>query len=227
MMYRNLKYIYFLLVVISSSFLNGQEPVIIDFSINADGEVESSMSMDSATQSIGLTPTEFIFGDFSLYYERVLSGRFTASIGIGVTRNDNFGGLIFGEDVTWANSDIENRIGPSFSLAFRFYTKKAFKGFYIGTELKYRSYTWYNTLLTVLTDELDQRSYIMPRLNLGYSILTRHKLCFDFFVGIGMAHLSRHEIVRLGTPYEPNYTVENWTRFYPRINLGFKLAYAL
>jgi hypothetical protein len=168
---------------------------------------------------------EMIYGDVSLYYERALNKQFTAEIGLGLTFRDNFGGLIFDDDGSFFTETIDARIGNSFSLGFRVYPEYLFEDWYFSVELKYRQYKWFQPNLEGITTELDRRSYFMPRFNLGWAAYSDNNVCFDIFMGVSSARLTRYELYAYEHQGQTVLESYDWSIIYPRMHIGMRIGF--
>lgn len=91
--------------------------------------------------AIKFDPVQVVFGDFKLYYERILSNRWSAEGGIGFTRR-NYAAGWFDYDLDNLGAHIDIETGGSYSLALRYYLRKdpELNGPYLSLSYGYREY---------------------------------------------------------------------------------------
>jgi len=194
-----------------------QEPRVITF----DSEQEKNSNNNSEKNIIKISLFEIISGDFPLYYERVLSDKFSLEGSVGITFGDYIGGL-FLDDFSSIDNSSNSNYGFSFSASLRFYPIEILEEFYIAPEFKYRKYNWereYSDMSGISNLYAENRTYAMPRINLGYSFFYDNQLIFDYYVGIGMNNITENRY-----DYETNNISESKLRR-PRVHIGLKIGY--
>ncbi|WP_107039688.1 hypothetical protein [Brumimicrobium mesophilum] len=217
------------LLLIAFTFAIGfaiAQPRVVTFESD-EGSREDQSGYEMNVFKISLF--ELAAGDFPIYYERVLSNSFSAEASLGLTFGD-YTASIFSDYDSPFNYNIDAKYGFSFSLALRFYPIASLEDFYISPEFKFRNFNWsrdidqynpYPPYENVVTQTVDEtRTYLMPRINLGYITFYDNNLSFDWHIGVGM-----------NTPTESVFNYQTLqvqseklnTR--PRFHFGFKIGY--
>ncbi len=216
-----------LIVFTISSGLAFAQPRVITFESEKNSSKEGK---ELEKNVVKVSIFELAAGDFPIYYERVLNDYFTAEVSAGVTFGDYYGSIFSDFSSSPFDNNVDARYGYSFSAAIRFYPIAALEDFYVSPELKFRKYNWsrdiedynvnypYEPIILATFDE--KRSYVMPRINLGYSFFYDNNLIFDWHFGVGM-----------NTPTETMYDYNTKTvntnkrNTRPRIHFGLKIGY--
>lgn len=206
------------------SYSYSQEPRVITF----ESEQEASDTLlEKNVFKVSLF--ELISGDFPIYYERVLSNKFSVEASIGITFGDYIGGLTSDIGVNPLENDLDSKYGFSLSAAIRFYPIEVLEDFYIAPEFKFRKYKWDRDIetsndnppfKTTTRTFSESRKYAIPRITIGYAFFYDNQLSFDYHLGIGM-NTPTESIYRMD---EDRVTTEKLnTR--PRFHIGFKIGY--
>lgn len=193
---------------------------------------------------VKLSLFELASGDLPIYYERVLSDMFSVEASVGVTFGDYIGSMFSDVNSSPFDESIDAKYGYSLSAAVRFYPIAVLEEFYVSPEFKFRKYNWDREVYYAATPPTFQnpnpehaihmasesRSYVMPRITLGYAFFYDNNLIFDWQIGIGMNTPTK---TAYQTKYDDQYPnisikgdieeVKQKTR--PRIHLGFKIGY--
>ena len=212
-----MKLTYLFISILMCNVAFSQEPRVITF----DSEQEKNSNNNSEKNIIKISLFEIISGDFPLYYERVLSDKFSLEGSVGITFGDYIGGL-FLDDFSSIDNSSNSNYGFSFSASLRFYPIEILEEFYIAPEFKYRKYNWereYSDMSGISNLYAENRTYAMPRINLGYSFFYDNQLIFDYYVGIGMNNITENRY-----DYETNNISESKLRR-PRVHIGLKIGY--
>jgi hypothetical protein len=188
---------------------------------------------------IKVNPLLFLRGEVPVYYERALSSRLSAELGMGITLrnyvNLTFAGDHADADDFGAGTKILN--SPSAHLGFRYYLTDDLEpqGNYLQVEFAYLRYGKEITVkdstgqFTGLTN-LDERIFNDVRLYYGYQKLSStSNWLFDFYAGIAMR--SRHMIIvneKIDTtvpfPRPVTYEIEEIDDLVPAFFLGVKIG---
>ncbi|PWH81385.1 DUF3575 domain-containing protein [Brumimicrobium oceani] len=202
------------------------QPRVVTF-----GEEGTEPTNPAPKNLIKLNPFEFVAGDFSIYYERILTEKLTAEVGIGMTNADLYGLVNYIDLYSPFNNFVTPKMGFSFTAAIRFYPIEALEGIYVAPEFKYRKYNWER----ITYDDLyffdepydneqmveEDRTYTIPRITFGWMILYDNNLSLDWSIGLGM-NTAKENIYN-----EETMMMEVRKRgTNPRLNLGLKIAYA-
>lgn len=200
------------------------QPRVITFDSDQKSEEDSELEKNVVKVSL----FELASGDFPIYYERVLSDRFTAEVSAGITFGDYYGSLFSSSEISPLESSVDAKYGYSFSAAIRFYPIEALDEFYISPEFKYRKYNWDRDVeafidgppYTIQETVSENRVYVMPRITFGYTYFYDYNLSLDWHVGVGM-----------NTPtesiydFEVNQVIQEKQNTRPRLHLGLKIGY--
>jgi len=185
---------------------------------------------------------EAFSGDFSFYYERILSEKTSAEIGIGLTLSDYITSL-YNSDINVFDNSYEALFGGSFSLGFRYYPLFASEEFYVSPEFKFKNYNnnrSYQTTTTTATGIListtetgkEKRSISVGRITFGYHYLVEHNIFLDFYGGFGIARVSQtnfqyvSDIDPITGAVIGGYDFLSSSRLAPRIHIGLKIGIA-
>jgi hypothetical protein len=150
-------------------------------------------SLLAIRNALKFDPVQIIFGDYQLFYERILTNHLSFEAGAGFTRR-NYGAGWFDYSLDNLGDNVDINTGYSFTIALRYYLKDSEEllGPYVSAGANFRNYlTTYSVIDTtgVLTGDQydDERIYNSYYLTVGYSALpTRSNLFMDFFVGIAL-----------------------------------------
>jgi len=214
------KYILFFLTFISLS----------TFGQNREAEDQGYYSLDSIysiRNAIKVDPVQIIFGDYRLYYEHLLTGRYSVEVGVGFTRR-NYASGWFDYELDNLGSNVDIRTGPSLSLSFRRYFQdyEELGGAYLAVGANYRRYKKdFGVIDTTgtLTDVsyTDDRQSVSIILKVGYQALPLTSNVFvDFYTGPAI-RFKNYDIVRTKSINNPDaYSIENLNE----IDLGWEVG---
>lgn len=202
------------------------QPRVITF-----GEDDTETTTQMPKNLIKLSPFEYFAGDFSIYYERVLTEKITAEVGIGMTNADLYGLVKYIDLYSPFNSFVTPKMGFSFTAAIRFYPIEVLEGVYVAPEFKYRKHNWERRTYEDLyffdepsdSDELvdENRTYTIPRITFGWAVLYDNNLSFDWSIGLGMNSAKENVFNEETMMMETRKRGTN-----PRLNLGLKIGFA-
>lgn len=182
------KYIVFFLLFTSLS----------SFGQNYQEEGEDAFEPDSlfaVRNAVKIDPLQFVFGDFSIYYERIFKSRYSAELGIGFTRRNYAAGWFdYSLDNLGENVDIET--GYSIALSLRRYFKDTgeLNGLYLALGFSARLYkTDYFVIDSAgtLTDISfnDNRQFTSGSVIIGYQALSiRSNIFVDGYLGLAVVN---------------------------------------
>lgn len=182
------KYIVFFLLFASLS----------SFGQNYPEESEDAFWPDSlyaVRNAVKIDPLQVIFGDFSIYYERIFKSRYSAEFGVGFTRRNYAAGWFdYSLDNLGENVDIET--GYALSVSARRYFKDSgeLNGLYLALGFSVRSYkTDYYVIDTTgtLTDISfeDNRLFTSGSVIVGYQALSiRSNIFVDAYLGLALVN---------------------------------------
>lgn len=192
-----------------------------------------SMHSDSVQQALKLNPTNFIRGDFSLYYEYRLSNLFSLEGAAGITYKDYFYEIVEnGARFVSRNGEASNvKFYSGFAGRFqlRCYLSKyetAITGFYIAPEISYRTYKMDYLVNTGLINEPHRinRKYTDVKLQFGHQNPDPYDRYFlEWFFAIGTRHLNEDYIRKSGQDAEFRHR-EEWR---PVVGVGIKVGFNL
>lgn len=182
-----------------------------------------------------INPLLFFRGEIPLYYERALSSRLSAELGIGFTYRNYLNLSFAGDDADDFGAGTLIRANPSYHLAARYYFKDGLEpeGAYIQTEFAYLDYAKdirMKDSTGQLTDNTlrDDRIFNDLRLLFGYQGLSGNSnWLFDVYGGLGIRSRAMkivHEDLNLAEG-QWNYKVEEKNDVVPAIFLGVRVGY--
>ena len=231
----NMKQIYLtalFLIIINSVFCQDGPKVVVF------NQSSSEEPLRTPPNLFKVSLFEILAGDISLYYERVLSERLSAEVGLGMTIDDYFAGIFSNSiyDDFYFDDDRTALMGYSFGLGLRYYPYSASDEFYFAPEFKYRyyhsevNYPYTNNMGQVdyFTDE-NSKDFMNFRISVGYVYFFDDNIFVDYFAGIGVA---KFKYTYYSSVYDPNtdsfdYTQITDGRISPRLTLGLKFGFAL
>lgn len=166
-------------------------------------------------------------GDFSFYYERVISQGFSVEAGLGITIEDYIEGVL--DSDAWVGSS-DNLFGPSALIGFRYYPISTPEEFYIAAEFKHKQYR--SEQFADFDDNTYIRSSIISkfRLTFGYQVFVYDNVFWDLFGGFGLGSESLVNYTEeFANPNDPNSNstviVKNKERnLKPYIHIGVKIG---
>ena len=219
------KYFLFFLTFLSlSSFGQTQE--------TDDQEFAVQDSIYSIRNAIKVDPVQIIYGDYRLYYEHLLTGRYSVQVGAGFTRRDYTSGW-FDYELDNFGNNVDIQTGPTVSLSFRRYFDdyEELGGAYLSLGANYREYKKEFAVIDTagaLTDFTftDDRRSVSVILNIGYQALPLTSNVFaDFYTGPAI-RFKNYDIVRTTSANDPEaYSVENLEEVVFGWELGVRIGF--
>lgn len=205
------------------------------FGQNHETEDQGYYSLDSIysiRNAIKVDPVQIIFGDYRLYYEHILTGRYSVEVGVGFTRR-NYASGWFDYELDNFGRNVDIKTGPSLSLAFRRYFQdyEELGGMYLALGVNYRKYSKdFGVIDTAgaLTDVsfADEREMISVIFKLGYQALPLTSNVFvDFYTGPAI-RFKNYDIVRTTSINNPEaYFVENLDEIALGWEVGIRIGF--
>ncbi|MFT3884313.1 MAG: hypothetical protein QM724_02440 [Flavobacteriales bacterium] len=143
---------------------------------------------------VSINPLLFLRGEIPVYYERALSVRLSAILGVGLTYRNYLNFDLAGDDVDDFSAGTQILAKPSFHLGGRYYLQDDLEpqGTYLQVEFAYLNYSKNITEKDStgrFTDRkrLDERIYNDVRLLFGYQRLSgNNNWVFDFYGGVAL-----------------------------------------
>lgn len=210
------------------------------FSLNSFGQTQDEedtefYSLDSVytiRNAFKIDPVQIIYGDYRLYYERILSGRYSVEVGAGFTRR-NYAGGWFDYELDNLGGNIDVKTGPSLSFSFRRYFEDydELGGAYLAAGVNYRRHVKdFGVIDTagVLTDYsfTDDRQTVSTIFKIGYQALALNSNIFaDFYTGPAI-RFKNYDIVRTTSLNDPEaYSIENLSEVVFGWELGIRIGF--
>lgn len=220
------KYIFFCLLFLVSASGFSQTTFI-------EGEdAYESDSLMAVRNAIKFDPVQIVFGDYELYYERIIAKGFSFEVGAGITgRNYAVGWNDYSLDNLARNIDIKT--GSAFTLTLRKYivSSDELNGPYVALGMKALNYKTNFEVIDsagVLTNDVftDTRKYINIEGTIGWQWLpASSNLFIDGFVGLAYRNKD-FDVVRSNDINDPeSYTVTNETGTDFAFRFGLKVGY--
>jgi hypothetical protein len=183
---------------------------------------------------IKINPLLFFRGEIPVYFERALSPRLSAELGLGLTYRNYITLPIDGDDADEFSAGTKLRPKPSFHFGARYYLMDDLEpqGTYLQVEFAYLNYTKDQDTKDSLgqftgINLTDERIFNDVRLLFGYQSLgTTSNLLFDFYGGLGLRSRSL-QIVKETVNTQTNaftYVTEESTDVVPAFFLGVKVG---
>lgn len=216
--------IFFLLIFISSSAFSQINPAYEVDAYEPD-------SLFAVRNALKIDPIQIIFGDFRLYYERIINDGFSTELSGGITRRNYAAGL-FEYTLDNLGKNVDVKTGMVFGITIRKYLKKSQEllGPYISAGVDFKKYkTNYSVIdsLGTLTDYTfkDERQSIWYMVNFGYQALPRQSNIFaDFYVGISLIQKD-YDIVIAGDVYDAKtYSINEKNEYSIGFQFGVKIG---
>lgn len=219
------KYILFFFTIFSlTTFVRAQE--------TEDAEFFIQDSVFTIRNAIKVDPVQILFGDFRLYYERILSGRYSVEAGVGFTRR-NYAGGWFDYELDNFGSNVDIKTGTSVSVSFRRYFQdyEELGGAYLAVGANYRRHQKdFGVIDTagVLSDFSfrDNRQAVSVIFKFGFQALSLSSNVFaDFYTGPAF-RFKNYDIVRTTSINDPQaYSIENLNEIVFGWELGVRIGF--
>jgi hypothetical protein len=170
---------------------------VFDQSDDYDNDVFDKKNADNPKNIIKINPFEALDGAFPIYYERVLSDKFSVEVGVGLTATSAFtneisAGLFDSKDY---DGFYKGKTGLMFKLGARYYAGRgdyAPEGTYFALEyqaknFKFDAYPFINGSRTSSGpyQETTVSNTDLVRLLFGYQTDSSSNFVWDYFLGIG------------------------------------------
>lgn len=191
-------------------------------------------TVDVVKNVVKLNPLLFFRGEVPVYYERVLSYRLSAELGLGFTWRNYISLPINGDDADAFSAGTRIVAKPSFHLGFRYYLQDDLEpqGTYAQVDFAYLNYTKFmdtkDSSGYFTGNELkDERIFNDLRLLVGYQKLSgTSNWLFDFYGGLG---LRARSLIKVNENYNTvtdrfTYAVEDVKDLVPAVFLGVKVG---
>lgn len=218
------KCIFFFLIFISTSAFSQINPAYQVDAYEPD-------SLFAVRNALKIDPIQIVFGDFRLYYERIINGGFSAELSGGITRR-NYGSSWFEYTLDNLGRNVDVETGYVFGITLRKYLKESQEliGPYVSAGVEFKEYrTTYFVIDTTgtLTDYSfqDTRQSTWYMLNFGYQALPLQSNIFaDFYVGISLVQKD-YDIVSASDIYDYNtYFINEKNEFGIGFQFGVKIG---
>jgi hypothetical protein len=194
----------------------------IVFPLSAQNDAEQSSepivqdTLFSVRNAVKIDPVQIIFGDYRIYYERLISNHYSVEFGLGITRRNYTAGWFDYElDNLGDNIDILTRPSVSFSVRRYFEDYEELYGTYVALSGNYRVHakdiSVIDTTGSVVGEPFrDERRTLSLIFKIGYQALPLSSNVFaDFYTGPAI-RFKDYEIVKTGSINDPaNYYTED------------------
>lgn len=201
----------------SRYFLSQDGPKVVVFNSQEEETEDNEIYAKNLFKFGLLSP---FAGDFSFYYERVLTRGFSVEAGLGITIEDYINAVI-GEDA-WSITSDNNLFGPSALIGFRYYPISTPEDFYVAGEFKFKRYR--SEQFPNLNDAYVRSSSVSKfRLTFGYQLFVYKNVFWDFFGGFGLG--TRTLVDYAPDLNDPSVIVKNEQKeITPSIHIGVKIG---
>ncbi|NOQ70797.1 MAG: hypothetical protein GQ574_02280 [Crocinitomix sp.] len=167
-------------------------------------------------------------GTFSVYFERVLTDKLSAEVGLGLTIDDYLNVAINDLDNLFDSGPREPKIGQAFALGLRYYPGLIPEDFYVAPEFRFKRYvntfTYDDAGLSVVKNEA--RSLAIGRITFGYQYLVMDNIFWDFYGGFGIAQENGNSYEQVYNEITEVFEYQNFEQsgLTPRLHIGIKLG---
>lgn len=211
------KYIFFA-AFLAGTTCHGQDNYPLEYESDTLFAVRNAVKID---------PVQIVFGDFRLYYERILSDRWSGEASIGITRR-NYAAGWFEYDLDNLGAQVDIRTGPAAGLILRRYFRPGpeLDGPYLAAGYVYREYIKdYHPLGRAgeLTGEshTDRRRFSSVAVLFGFQPLSYSGNVFaDFFTGPALRFANYAQVRETDSPGTDGYYV----RRFSKVGLGWEIG---
>lgn len=188
---------------------------------------------------IVINPLGILVGDYPLFYERNVKGKFHVLLGAGVTYTNyiyNLTGMNsdFFSNTTFFDDGLkrESRLGYTLTIQPKIYVNDVdFEGLYFGLQYRYRNYnyvsdSYYDEPISMIKEYRNISDILF---NIGYSYNLGSDIIFDYYVGFGVRttqyqYAAVTPIYNMNTTYQTDLHKEK--KGSPTGTIGFRLGYA-
>ncbi len=189
-------------------------------------------SLFAVRNALKIDPLQFIFGDYSLDYERILKGPYSLELGLGFTRR-NYAAGWFDYSLDNLGKNVKIKTGYAISLSARRYFKNTDElyGAYLAANFAVRTYTTdYNVIDStgVLTDFSfrDSRIITSYAIIFGYQALpARSNVFADFYLGIALRNKDFSIVKSEEINNAPSYFIDDKNAYVFGLEVGVKLGF--
>lgn len=219
------KYIYISCFILFSAFgANGQ---------NYEGEdAYEPDSVFAVINAVKVDPIQIVFGDFRLFYERLITDQYSVELGVGITGR-NYAADVFDYSLDDLGDNVDIKSGYNFSIALRHYFRESEEmiGPYLSLGFDTRKYqTNFSVIDTsgALTGDTfeDVRRFSTLYATFGIQAIPLSSNVFgDFYIGVGVRKVD-FDIVRADDIRRPEtYSISNTSEYRPAVLAGVKLGF--
>lgn len=180
---------------------------------------------------IKINPILFLRGDIPIYYERALSGKFSAEVGFGMTIRDYISSVTtLGGEVYQDGIDIKPNLGYSINLGARYYPSNYVyqpEGVFLGLDYRFQKYnaTAENTNIIFTKTAITEQNNDV-RLLLGYIKYFEENVFIEWYSGFGVRHKVYDSISLQDNGVFKSASVSSKNFLLPYLSLGFKIGVA-
>ena len=189
-------------------------------------------SLFAVRNALKIDPLQFIFGDYSLDYERILNGPYSLELGLGFTRR-NYAAGWFDYSLDNLGRNVKIKSGYVISLSARRYFENSGElyGAYLAANASVRMYTTdYNVIDSTgaLTDFSfrDKRKITSYAFIFGYQALPASSNVFaDFYLGISLRNKDFSIVKSEEINNASSYFIEHKNTYVFGLEVGVKLGF--
>lgn len=194
---------------------------------DSSGEMAYQDTVYTVRNAIKIDPVQIIFGDYRLYYERLLSNHYSVEVGFGFTRR-NYAAGWFDYELDNLGRNVDIKTGYSASLSFRRYFQdyEELYGLYLAATGNYRSHAKEISVIDTTGNLIgnsfrDERHTLSLILKLGYQALPLNSNVFaDFYTGPAI-RFKNYDIVKTASVNDPSaYFIDNLNE----VSLGWEVG---
>jgi len=224
-MIRHYKYIFLWMVFLPGVLFAQNSPYPEEDAYEAD-------SLYAVRNAFKIDPVQIIFGDFQVYFEKMITSHWSVEVGFGPTRR-NFSASWFDYELDnfGENVDVKTRYAASAAVRYYFWDVEELAGPYLSLAFSHKrfdkAYAVVDTSGALSGDVFDDsRQYTSAMVFAGYQALGRSGNIFaDFYVGLGIRQRT-FDIVRSTDIYDPMaYSIDRENSFAPGVQVGVKIGF--
>lgn len=191
-----------------------------------------SDSLYAVRNAVKVDPVQIVIGDYRLYYERILSDRWSGEASVGITRR-NYAAGWFEYDLDNLGAQVDIRTGAAAGLILRRYFRAGpeLDGPYLATGYVYREYIkGYHPLDRAgeLTGEslTDRRRFSSIVVLFGIQPLSYSGNVFaDFFTGPALRFADYHQVRAPEVPGTDSYYVRKFSKLEFGWEVGVRIGF--
>ncbi len=224
-MIRQYKYIFLCFVFLPMVMFGQNNPYPEEDAYEGD-------SLYAVRNAFKIDPVQIIFGDFQVYFEKMLASHWSVELGFGPTRR-NFSASWFDYELDnfGENVDIKTRYAASAAVRYYFWDVEELAGPYLSLAVSHKrfdkSYAVVDTSGSLSGEVFeDSRQYTSAMFFAGYQALGQSGNIFaDFYVGLGIRQRT-FDIVRSSDIYNPAaYSVNRENSLALGVQVGVKIGF--